>query len=160
MQFSKYIYIYIFQNIRSGLPKGGKWKEKFKNSSKNDRNTLSKIEDTRTLKASPVDWKDQEHPSMDWKSLRELPRELRPSAKSPVSYKMHNFSQVSWRTPPWVQGTRTTPSRVVKKRISPESWGNSFVCRINTSSPSSLVSHEGEEENFPPMDYTLSETSS
>ena len=44
-----------FQNIPSELSKGGKCKEKFKNASKNDRNTLSWVEDTRTLKASPVD---------------------------------------------------------------------------------------------------------
>ena len=113
--------------------------KKFKKPSKNDRNTLNKIEDKRTLKASLVDWKDQEHPSADWKSLRKLPCESRSLTKS----------LVSWRTPPWVQGIRKTPLRVVKKGISPKSWGNSLVSRINTSFPNSPINHEGEEENFP-----------
>jgi len=35
--------------------KVGTIKKKFKKASKNDRNTLNKIEHTRTLKASPMD---------------------------------------------------------------------------------------------------------
>ena len=40
-------------------------KRKIQECIQNDKNTLSRVEETRTVKASLVDWKDQEHPFAD-----------------------------------------------------------------------------------------------
>ena len=42
-----------FPNITSGFLEGRKCKRKFKNASKNDRNTLSLVKDIKTLKTLP-----------------------------------------------------------------------------------------------------------
>ena len=41
--------------IPNGFPEGSKCKRNFKNASENDRNTLSRVKDTRTPETPPVD---------------------------------------------------------------------------------------------------------
>ena len=85
-----------------------------------------------------MDWKHQEHPLVDQKSLKELPRELRPSTKFSVKYSiMEGILRRSkaqrqpprelWRKLP--HGVDKTPSWVESTQSSP-------------------VSHERKEENF------------
>ena len=107
------------------------------------------MEDTGTLKASLVDWKDREHPLVDWKSLRKLFNESRLLTKSPVSNRINKFFPSIVENSPMGPRHKDKSLRAVKKRISPESWGNSLMSRINKSFPSSPMNQEGEEENFP-----------
>ena len=53
---------------------------------KNDKNTLSQVKDTTTLKVSPNGFKASKHPLVDHKPPRKLPSEFRSSIESLVKY--------------------------------------------------------------------------
>ena len=52
----------------------------------NYRNTLSWVEDTKTLKAFPMNGMHQKHPLANQKLLMKLPCEFRSSTNFPVKY--------------------------------------------------------------------------
>ena len=72
-----------FQNIPSGIPKYGKWKEILKKAPKNDKNTLSKMEDTRTLKASLSGLKITKETPLLVKTINQIPSKLQNKQASP-----------------------------------------------------------------------------
>ena len=63
----------------------------------NDKNTLIWIKDTKTLRASPMKGKHQQHPSADQKLPRKLPREFKSSTKSLVKQSIMEGFPVSPR---------------------------------------------------------------
>ena len=133
---------------------GGSTK-KFKKPSKNDRNTLNKIEDKRTLKASLVDWKDQEHPSANWKSLRKLPCESRSLTKSLVSYRINKFLPSIMEDSPMGPRHKENSLEGCEERNFPKELRKLLGEQNQHKLPQFPNKSWRRRREFSPMDYTL-----